>query len=91
MFICDKNWSCCKYQYADRLEDIEEEFRDCNNLIEVAEVKHGRWCCAETGYVTCDKCNQSVYVGGYTKGETLDIMEKDMFEYCPHCGAKMSL
>ena len=58
---------------------------------DVQEVKHGRWGCAETGYATCRYCNQSIYVGGDVRSETLDIIDNKMFEYCPHCGAKMDL
>ena len=28
MFVCEKNASCCNYQYADRLDQIDEEFRN---------------------------------------------------------------
>ena len=69
--------------------------------MKVAEVKRGRWLCVEDGYVTCDKCNQSVYVGGNIRGDKRDIIEyawrlyldisKGIFDYCPNCGAKMTI
>ena len=43
MFICEKNYSCCDFKYWDRLEDVEQEARECEHLIEVIPVVHGHW------------------------------------------------
>ena len=81
MFVCDKNWSCigCNYQYADRLDQINEEFKDCNNLIEVEPVKHGKWVHRKGGVhfpFMCSLCGEA--------------SPSNEYQYC-HCGAKMDL
>ena len=90
MFVCDKNWSCigCNYQYADRLDQIGEEFRDCDKLIEVQEVKHASWDVVEEGWdntlYTCSACGESCLMLDMTPADNL-------WDYCPNCGAKMDL
>ena len=94
MFICEKNSSCigCNYQYADRLDQIDEEFRDCGRLIEVKEVKHAKWIKDERqrrddGEIYDYCC--SLCKGAASKGEYGNY---DVFtDFCPHCGAKMDL
>lgn len=77
MFICDKNFSCCNWQYSDRLDDIDEEFRDCDKLLEVEVVRHGKWM-PDCDLEYCSEC----------KGEKL---ARERMNYCPYCGAKMDL
>ena len=88
MFICEKNSSCigCNYQYADRLDQISEEFRDCSSLIEVQEVRHAKWVSTDmydAHYIPifeCTNCHR----------EVADEFIKN-HSYCLHCGAKMDL
>lgn len=84
MFVCDKNYSCCNHQYWDRVEDVEQEAKECGHLIEVAPVRHGRWIKDapyrdEDGYIVyqfyCSEC------GRY---------EDEKEPYC-NCGCKMDL
>lgn len=84
MFVCEKNWSCigCNYQYADRLDQIDEEFRDCDRLIEVQEVKHGRY----TEKRRCSNCGS-----GIPTDDTLDYIPREAVRYCYFCGARMDL
>ena len=93
MFVCKKNSSCigCNYQYADRLDQIDEEFRNCGSLIEVQEVKHGRWKRKEIHTVwgihweyECTNC-------GIICPASAHYHELVGHDYCPYCGAKMDL
>lgn len=84
MFVCEKFWACigCNYQYADRLDQIDEEFRDCERLIEVEEVKHAHWNIHtdEDGiYGICSNCHRGTDFSHYGKA----------YPICPHCGAKI--
>lgn len=85
MFICDKNYHCCNYEYADRKEDLEEEARECEHLIEVEEVRHGKWVLVKprrngrNATYKCTVCNQ-LYSSYYN-----DVQE---WTHCP-CGAIM--
>ena len=49
--------------------------------IDVEPVKHGRWIMKPNGYGTCSNC----------KVCSLDIMGGVHSNYCPNCGAKMTL
>lgn len=86
MFICEKHNSCCDHKYWDRMEDVEQEAKECGHLIDVEPVRHGRW---EEKFFTndrqrvCSVCHCTVRQPSYDKGETA------LFNYCPHCGAKM--
>lgn len=84
MFVCDTDSSCigCKYRYADRIEDIDEEFRNCSSLIEVAEVRHGKWNKAGA----CSRCGAPI-----ATDTTIDYLPRDEQHYCYFCGAKMDL
>lgn len=83
MFVCDKNFSCCDYQYWDTVEDIEQDAKECGHLIEVEPVVHGRWIAIkvpnEWDKGQCSACkstfNSSVWGTNY----------------CPNCGSKMDL
>ena len=88
MFICEKNSSCigCDYQYADKLEDIDEEFRDCGNLTEVTRVVHTKWIKNKAGLLCCDNCGA---IRPYDISEfNPDNIEYWDCNYCPKCGAK---
>lgn len=94
MFVCEKNSSCigCNYQYADRLDQIDEEFRDCSRLIEVKEVKHASWIKDERqqrddGEIydyCCSLCRGAAPEGEYGNHDVFT-------DFCPHCGATMDL
>lgn len=84
MFVCEQNSSCigCNYQYADSIYDIDEEFRDCSRLIEVAEVRYSTWVFSG-GYITCKKCGCQPYKHSHR------IDFDGLWQYCPRCGAIM--
>ena len=86
MFICEKNHSCCDFQYWDRPEDVEQEAKECGHLIEVVPVVHGRWVQVichvefEDGFVDrlyecCSRCHTP--------------NGRKTSDYCPNCGARM--
>jgi hypothetical protein len=86
MFVCDRNHSCCDFQYWDGWEDVEEEAKECGHLIEVVPVVHGRWIDAPYIYYgakryVCDNCSDDEY---WTK-RFICVREK----FCPNCGADM--
>lgn len=77
MFICEKNYSCCNYQCADILDDLDDEARECSHLIEVAPVVHAHWIeipNAKHCHYRCSSC---------------EIGHRVPYNYCPDCGAKM--
>lgn len=52
--------------------------------VDAVKVVHGRWEKMDTRYVEqfkCSVCRSEVYVQ--------TCMGEPMFDYCPHCGAKM--
>lgn len=83
IFVCDKNFLCCDYQYWDTVEDIEQDAKECGHLIEVEPVQHGRWIAIkipnewDKGQCSICKSTFSSSVWGTN--------------YCPNCGAKMDL
>ena len=45
-FICEKQGRCCPHEFYDSIEQAITDSEDgvpCDHLIEVAQVKHGRW------------------------------------------------
>ena len=84
MFRCGKNQHCCSWEYADRVENIEEDCRDCGNLYEVGRVVHGKW--INSG--TYDAHKQPIYMCSACNGEVADYYIKK-HKYCLHCGARM--
>lgn len=87
MFFCCKNYNCCNYKYADKLDDLPIEDRECDYLIEAEPVIHAHW-----KWHICSNCKGEL---PYTfTGGTVDepFIKKEYIEetdYCPHCGAKM--
>ena len=82
-FICEKQGRCCPHEFYDSIEQAITDSEDgvpCDHLIEVAPVRHGRWC-VDGVYVVCSVCNRF----------TLSPIVKQIptFKYCPNCGAKM--
>lgn len=77
--ICDEYHECagCKWKYADKYDDIDEEYRHCTHLIEVAEVKHGYW------------IDTTAYCGEFTCSICKEMCVTNKYKYCPHCGAEM--
>lgn len=84
------------YQGLKRPSNIEEWKRICEQLqnipaADVVEVRHGRW----IGYPECLK-----YTNAYSDDhivcsaceECFSILDNDCerFNFCPHCGAKMT-
>lgn len=93
MFICEKNYSCCNHQYWDRWEDVEKDAKECGHLIEVSEVRHGRW---EFRYIPDVDwySNTPAWFCTHCGWHTVDKSRKPKcpnLNYCPHCGAKMDL
>lgn len=103
MFSCDKGSSCvgCDWKFADNIEDIDPEFRDCSNLTEVAPVRRGEWF-YYNDKLCCSCCNEEAhYISTFQEQFDYDWNEnlipcgyeehRDYIEtpYCPHCGAKM--
>lgn len=82
MFVCEKDYSCCGFQYWDRWEDVEQDAKDCGHLIEVAPVVHGRWIWKgrNSGWI-CSECESGCMLN----------CESDWYksDFCPHCGADM--
>ena len=80
MFICEKNYSCCDFQYWDSQKDVEPEAKECGHLTEVIPVKRGKWILHKNGDATCDQCHR------WQK----DIWDFDTWQnFCGHCGADM--
>lgn len=91
MFICEKGSHCigCNYEYADRIEDIGEEFRDCGRLIEVAPVKNAKWIKNKTsGLLVCSNCRKTRPYQISTLNPGIIEFYWDC-EFCPNCGAKI--
>lgn len=75
MFVCDKNFSCCDYQYADKITDLDAEARICPHLLEVAYIIHAHWIPSINTTVVCSHCH---------------FVEDDYgTNFCGNCGAKM--
>ena len=91
LFVCEKNHSCCDYMYWDRLDDVDKEAKECGHLLEVAEVRHGRWIAVD-GDSPCDEwdCTACGQRRTYMCEMDADDM-KEFYPYCPNCGAKMDL
>ena len=82
-FIWEEQGRCCPHEFYDSIEQAISDSEDgvpCDHLIEVAPVRHGRWC-VDGVYVVCSVCNRF----------TLSPIVKQIptFKYCPNCGAKM--
>lgn len=85
--ICDKYYECegCKWKYADKYDDIDEEYRHCTHLIEVAEVKHGKWV-----NDICTNCRvEKPIITAYRGVSDIVYQYQGELNYCPNCGAKM--
>lgn len=82
MFVCERGYSCCNHRYWDNQEDVEQDAKDCDHLIEVEPVRRGHWIEAEDGDgVVCSECG--------TDFCTLFYRREDL-KHCI-CGAKMDL
>ena len=74
--------SCELNDALDSLDDYPEA--------DVAPVVHGHWYFTEYEYFTCSVCGKSYYNGCESSEETRSRLEnRDVFDFCPHCGAKM--
>lgn len=85
LFICDKNHHCigCDYEYADKIDDIDKEFSNCEHLIEVEQVIHSRWIGKEI-----------MIKGLYARNYYCENCKNDPLELgkrCNNCGAIMDL
>ena len=74
-------------KHIDQVDDIVEL---CNMLaalpaVEAAPVVHGRW--VEYPVAHYFKCSKCKYIVPYKKA--VRINEKQAYNYCPSCGAKM--
>lgn len=82
MFVCEKDYHCCNYEYWDSVSDIDEQ---CDHLIEVEPVKYGHWIfinVTDDSSVRKDECSNCGYI--------LTSYNYNMpTRYCPNCGAKM--
>ena len=78
MYICDKNYSCCNYQYWDNTDDIDDDTKDCPHLIKVRPVNRGHWIAYNliNGHL-CAECSQC---------HKIRIVDS----FCSHCGATMN-
>ena len=85
MFVCEKHYSCCNHQYWDRWDDVEQDAKECGHLIEVAEVRHGRWEALGEKFVNCTHCGTI-----FETLPTIYCFERNNI-FCRHCGAKMDL
>lgn len=80
-YMCEKGYSCCNFKYYNSEKDFETEAKECEHLVEVATVVHGKWIPDEimgkgimSRNYTCSNCGARPY---------------EIDNYCPHCGAKM--
>lgn len=96
MFSCEKNYSCCNYQYADALDELWVEGRDCPHLIEVGSVVHVHWIWRtdSTGEreCVCSSCGGELpytFTGGTVEHPFVEKEYIGETNYCPHCGARM--
>ena len=74
-----------EYFAGGHLRFVDGAWRDDDgNMIEISQVRHGRWVLDEKRYVVyCSECSEPVSYYPNIK----DVMEENL--YCPHCGAKM--
>ena len=82
-FICEKQGRCCPHEFYDSIEQAITDSEDsvpCDHLIEVAEVKHGRWIVPflSDGGNMCAECSNC---------HRIRIFD----DYCSACGAIMDL
>ena len=82
-FICEKQGRCCPHEFYDSIEQAITDSEDgvpCDHLIEVAEVKHGRWIAPflSDGGNMCAECSNC---------HKIRIFD----DYCSACGAIMDL
>ena len=86
MFVCDKKYACCAYQYWDKLEDVDDEHaKSCQHLIEVAPVQYGEWVPIEENVVECSVCKEQ-----FNLPINCNSINDCGMLYCCHCGARMS-
>ena len=83
-FICEKQGRCCPHEFYDSIEQAITDSEDgvpCDHLIEVAEVRHGRWEWDTEDIYVCSNCTE--------KSHVKEVMGHPEWDYCPNCGAKM--
>lgn len=65
-----------------RILEVDDSIPNAATVCDMQEVKHGEWIYADgdVGYnvYRCSKC-----------GEVISLDEEKIYNYCPHCGAKM--
>lgn len=81
-FICEKDYACCDYFYADTLEHAIQESDNCPHLIEMTEVVHAYWKATDLFYFG-DAGTRSCVCSACGK---LGIK---VMPYCPWCHAIM--
>lgn len=71
------------------LYEIADEIND-SPAADVAEVVHGEWLNFVGDYVTaeCSVCGECYDPSDYNDKEHFDMF-KQLYKYCPNCGAKM--
>lgn len=64
----------------------------CEPAADVAEVVHGEWLNFVGDYVTaeCSVCGECYDPSDFNDKEHFDMF-KQLYKYCPNCGAKMDL
>lgn len=88
------------YTRPDGSTDYQNGFEDGVSFIldkvdnlpreKVAPIVHAHWCFTEYEYFTCSVCDKSYYNGCESSAEARSRLENgDVFDFCPHCGAKM--
>ena len=79
-FICEKQGRCCPHEFYDSIEQAITDSEDgvpCDNLIEVAPVRHGRWL-------------HHTMIGGHIHAECSECHKVRIIDnYCPNCGCRM--
>ena len=76
-----------EYFAGGHLRFVDGEWRDDDgNMVEISQVRHGRWVLDEKRYVVyCSECSEPVSYYPNIR----DVREEN--HYCPNCGAKMDL
>lgn len=66
---------------------------DCirsQHTADLAEVRHGKWTISEYEYLNCSECGHMHYTGmDSIKQAEQNLLDGEVPNYCPNCGAKM--
>lgn len=76
--------------FSRKLLEIVNNFVDTEPTVDAVEVVHAHWTNDEYDYYDCLNCGESYYNGADSTEESNHWLKNgDVYQYCPHCGAKM--